>query len=187
MTDHERAFLALVALGYFSVDAEGRIWRHREFVGGSRTGGQSYSRARQPTRAESSRSSYPKVMFQGPTGRVGIYAHRIVWMVANQEDIPDGMEVNHKDGNKMNAHPLNLELVTHAGNTLHSFRELGQKVKEQRGVKNTSAKLDEAKVLEIRSLCADRKLSQTVIAQMFGVTQRTVSEIHLRKTWRHVP
>jgi hypothetical protein len=37
------------------------------------------------------------------------------------------MEVNHKDGNRANNQPSNLELVTSSENKMHSYRVLGHK------------------------------------------------------------
>lgn len=186
MTDEEKDFLAQVALGWFSVDQEGRIWRHVRFVG-SRVGNPSRPEPVQIERAERSFSKYPKVMFWTLEGRKAVYAHRIVWMILNHEDIPLGMEINHKDGQKNHNHPDNLELLTHSQNILHSFQVLGQKVKDQRGSKNTSAKLTEAQVLEIRSLWDQHRTTQTEIGRRFGLSQVSVSEIVLRKTWKHLP
>lgn len=39
---------------------------------------------------------------------------------------PEGKEVSHKDGNKMNNHWTNLEYLTHAENIAKSFREHGR-------------------------------------------------------------
>ena len=190
MKQNEQAFLILKGLGYFHVDSEGQIWRHIKLMAGGRAGGKPQPIfLKAPEKADTSEAgptSYRKVMFTFEAKRHAIYAHRIVWMTANARPIPEGMEINHKDGNKRNNHPANLELVTHSENTLHSFRELAQKSKPQRGSKNTSSKLTEEKVLLIRDLCAKKELTQGAIAAMFGVSQRTVSEIHLRKTWSHV-
>lgn len=39
------------------------------------------------------------------------YLHRIIWMVANQAEIPDGYHIHHIDGNKQNNSIYNLELL----------------------------------------------------------------------------
>lgn len=50
--------------------------------------------------------------------------HRLV-VKAFISDIPDRMEVNHKDGNKLNNRVENLEIVTHKRNMEHSRYVLG--------------------------------------------------------------
>ena len=37
--------------------------------------------------------------------------HRLVWMMMTGEPIPEGFDVHHFDGDKLNNHPDNLELV----------------------------------------------------------------------------
>lgn len=44
-------------------------------------------------------------------GKKHILLHRLVWMVANQCDIPKGYHIHHKDGNKQNNSIYNLELI----------------------------------------------------------------------------
>ena len=41
------------------------------------------------------------------------WVHRLIWMVANQCDIPEGYDVHHIDGNRQNNSIDNLELVEH--------------------------------------------------------------------------
>lgn len=47
------------------------------------------------------------------------YIHRLV-AEAVYGPCPEGYEVNHKDGNKLNNHPSNLEYITHAENIQHA-------------------------------------------------------------------
>ncbi len=55
-----------------------------------------------------------------------------------------------------------------------------------RGEKAGLAKLTEIQVLEIRSLYASRKFSQSKLARMYNVVQSVISAITLRKTWKHI-
>ncbi len=191
MKEHEKEFLAQVAMGWFAVNAEtGVIWRLARAIGGSRSGADSYMKLIDAERAERSRShGHPKVMFTVVGGkRMQVYAHRIVWMVANHKDIPEGLEINHIDGEPANNHPKNLEVVTRQQNTLHAGQVLGVLgTKEQRGETNTAAKLTAEQVLSVRALCAGKTMAQTKIAELFGVKQSTISAIHLRKSWGHIP
>ena len=43
------------------------------------------------------------------------YLHRLVWTAFNG-NIPDGMEIDHSDGNRQNCAKFNLKLVTHKQN-----------------------------------------------------------------------
>ena len=43
--------------------------------------------------------------------RDGVRLHRVVWSAANGREIPDGFHVHHKDHDRSNNHPDNLELV----------------------------------------------------------------------------
>jgi len=70
-----------------------------------------------PQRADCiSSTGYSKVSF----GRNSISAHRLVWIVFNGK-IPNGMEINHKNGIKHDNHLTNLELVTRGGNIKHAY------------------------------------------------------------------
>ena len=188
MTDAETAFMCQVAMGTFSIDENGRIWRHRRMFG-SRSGNKSVSRPIQTSRAEKSESqNHLRVMFTHNEKRMAVYAHRAVWMFLNKQEIPDGMEINHKDGNPRNNHPGNLEIVTRQQNTLHAGRVLGVLgKKEQYGEKNSSAKLKPEDVLVIRSMWDQRQMTQGAMARHYGVSQVTINSICLRKTWAHLP
>jgi len=53
------------------------------------------------------------------------------------------------------------------------------------GERNGASKLTDVEVMSIRRLL-QKGLTQQAIAERFGVTQRTISDIKLRKKWRHV-
>lgn len=184
MTDAERRFLSYVALGWFSVDSEGRIWRHRQVVRGSQVNYPPSFAVDPPVRADTGRSkNYLRVQFTDEGQRFRAYAHRIVWMVSNGADIPDLMEVNHKDGVGSNNRPPNLEILTKSGNALHALHELGKLANRNL----PGAKLTAEQVLEIRDLRDQRVLTRGQIAAMYGVSEKTVRNIDTRAMWSHLP
>lgn len=186
MTENERAFLAYMALGWFSVDRKGQIWRHYQYKGG---GIRSQKKLEAPIRAErgaSARDGYLRVMFTTETGqRRQVAAHRIVWMVHNSSPIPKGFELNHKDGIKQNNHPVNLELVTRSENTLHAIYTLGKIHPAPRAM--PGAKLTEEQVYQIRNLWKERAMSQPEMAKRFGVSVVSIQGVIYRRTWKHLP
>ncbi len=69
---------------------------------------------------------------------------------------PTGKQINHKDGNKLNNSPDNLEWVTCAENHAHRRKVLGE---NNKGTRNGNAKLTEQQVIDIRRLWDERKYS----------------------------
>ena len=185
MTDAEMAFLAQLAIGVFSIDQQGQIWRHRFLKAGSKIGTPPVERDMPKRRAETTATKdHLRVQLQVRGEKIMVYAHRLVWMVANQSDISTGLEINHKDGNPTNNNPANLELVTHRGNAIHAMRVLGKMKRE--GVHNASAKLTEDQAREIRYLAENNILPQRLIGLQFGVRTKTVQDILYRSTWKHL-
>ena len=54
------------------------------------------------------------------------YLHRIIWMVANECDIPEGYDIHHIDGNKLNNNFKNLELIGHSEHNKHKKKKVGK-------------------------------------------------------------
>jgi hypothetical protein len=92
-----------------------------------------------------------------------------------------GAQVNHKDGNKQNNLPSNLEWVTLRENCKHRCRELGLGV----GEKNGQAKISEAQVKEIRFLYENGKKNAEIVA-LLGVSLHAVKKVLNGKTWKHL-
>jgi hypothetical protein len=104
--------------------------------------------------------------------------HRLV-AAAFLAVIPEGWEVNHKDGNKHNNHLENLEIVTPEQNRLHAKRH----GLIRRGERNPRAKLTESQVRDIRRRRAEGE-SVTLLARRYEVCERAVYLICRRETWR---
>ncbi len=95
---------------------------------------------------------------------------------------PDGMQVNHLDGNKLNPRPENLEYVTPKENVRHASRT-GLLA---RGEKRGGAKLNPEKVMQIRRLHYEGA-SPRQLRTRFGVCRSTIVSIVRGEKWRHVP
>jgi len=127
---------------------------------------------------------YQKVGLQQNGLRKQFLVHRLV-AAAFIGPCPDGKQVNHLDGDKLNNQPSNLEYVTPSQNTLHAY-ETGLK-KAIRGTEHHSSKLSEADVLEIRATYAAGGITQRKLADSFGVGHKQISKIILRQRWAHLP
>lgn len=112
-------------------------------------------------------------------------AHRMVWEGFNGP-IPEGMQINHINGNKADNRLSNLEICTPSENTLHAVHVLKRawtKPPHVPGEKNGRAKLSASDVEKIKELRATG-LSQQKIADQFGVDQTNISSILRGASWR---
>lgn len=109
-------------------------------------------------------------------------AHRIVWR-AMFGLIPSGLEPNHRNGDRGDNRPVNLELLTKGENLAHAYRELGRV--RMTGERNGRSVLSVSQVCAIRSRRAAGE-GCSALAREFGVTRRTVRLIGLGLAWREV-
>lgn len=97
---------------------------------------------------------------------------------------PEGKpQINHKDGNKLNNFPDNLEWTNQSENMLHAYRVLGHK--HSCGEKHYQAKLSDKEVLEIVRLHS-AGVKTCVIARIFNIDDATVYCIVTGRNWTHV-
>lgn len=105
--------------------------------------------------------------------------HRLVYETFKGE-IPEGLEINHIDGNKSNNHLSNLEMVTAHENMLHAVHVLGR----HRGENSHRSKLTKDDIPNIRELAKVKSLVS--IAKLYNVSDTTINYIVNNKTWTHI-
>ena len=108
------------------------------------------------------------------------FIHRLVALTfIGQPSSPD-LVVNHKDGNKLNNTPENLEWVTHRENSQHYWQNLATDrliKKEENRLKKL--KLQEEKELNHKIICIETK--QIFKNQIEAATKFNVSKAHIYK------
>jgi hypothetical protein len=110
-----------------------------------------------------------------------VRAHHVAFLVANGH--PHGSRVlRHTCDTPRCVNPRHLIPGSIADNSRDALERGLYRV----GARHPMAKLSETEVRQIRALHA-RGVSQTELAQVFPVNQRSISNIVLRKTWKHLP
>jgi len=110
-------------------------------------------------------------------------AHRIAWLIDHpQETIPPGLLVRHRCDNPPCVRPLHLELGTYGDNMRDMYERGRAKVGELHG----QAKLTDADVLAMRLEYAEEGTAMRELARRFNVTDMTVRDVLLGRSWRHV-
>ena len=115
-----------VETGELEIDAEGRIWRVAKRHG-NQSGTQVLPVERR--RAERHLADYRRGTDRGylvvrrkraDQREIATGAHRLVWLHFHGP-IPEGLEINHRNGDKQDNRPDNLQLVTTAENAAHAY------------------------------------------------------------------
>lgn len=125
---------------------------------------------------------YPAVVLSDKNVRRRVFVHVLV-AEAFLGPRPEGLQINHKDGDKRNSHASNIEYVTPSENMRHALRN-GLRVPPQ-GEQCAHAKLTVTQVVEIRELAAT--LTYPEIARRFGIDRARVSRICRGELWPSAP
>ena len=127
-------------------------------------------------------SGYLRVSLSKQSRSKYLYVHHLV-ATAFWGERPEGMDVNHIDGNKLNNAADNLEYCTRTENMEHA-RKLG--LHDNRGERQWNSKLNETIVRQLRIADSGCGILDEVIA-VSGINRRTIMDVIERKTWRHIP
>lgn len=110
-------------------------------------------------------------------------AHRVVLRLAGF-GIPAGMRALHHCDNPPCCNPAHIYVGTPKANALD--REVRGRSNRRRGETHGNAKITDAIVRLIRSQHPWNRGTGRVLAAQFGISEFVVSQVHLRRTWKHV-
>ena len=111
------------------------------------------------------------------------FVHKLVAFAFIGSPLLPSLEINHKDGDKWNNIPSNLEWVTRSENARHAF-SIG--LRSAVGSRNNHSKLDEEKVAEIRRLYPSGTWTHVSLAKRYGVSATAVYHVLKGDRWSHV-
>lgn len=112
-----------------------------------------------------------------------LYVHKCV-AEAFLGPCPEGMQVNHKDGDKWNNVPENLEYVTPKANTRHAMARGLRRYRY--GEEHQNSTITEDVVREIRRLYRTTRLSCREIGDRFGLKYNHAWAIATGRSWKRV-
>ena len=123
-------------------------------------------------------TGYGKITYE----RKCMTAHRLSY-IYHKGDIPPEMFVCHVCDNPKCINPDHPFIGTAKDNSRDMVKK-GRHVSHL-GENNQCSRLTENQVIEIRRLCSEG-VKQIEIGKMFGIDQCHVSDIKLRKLWKHI-
>lgn len=115
--------------------------------------------------------------------RASYARHRLVMLCFKPIEDAEKMQVNHKDGNKLNNRLDNLEWCTNRENQLHAHK-IGL-CKDMKGEKNPFSKLDEEKVKIIIQRLLDNVYVEDICRE-FSISRSTVYSIRAHRNWKYL-
>lgn len=111
------------------------------------------------------------------------FRHRLVMICFNFIDNYQELQVNHKDGNKLNNTLNNLEWCTNSENHIHAL-QLGLAI-PLKGEDNPASKLKEAQVIDIIQDLLNH-VPYSVICKKYNCSKSTISAIKNKRNWTYL-
>ena len=122
-------------------------------------------------------NGYLRVLVKTASGFKDAYVHQMVCEAFHGPKPTADHQVNHRNRDRSDNRPENLEWVRSAENLSHRVLAHGEG--------HGSAKLTDEQVLAIKSLSSSGQ-GPSQIARSTGHNRRTISDICNGKTWRHL-
>lgn len=122
-----------------------------------------------------------------PTANKDGYCRQHRWVAWNAGKLKSlDMIVHHKNGDKSDNRPSNLEALTKSQHVI--IHKKGKPGRDMRGEKNSRVILTEADVHLIRWLKKEFKSFFTAkeVGEIFGVVRGTIYDIWKKKSWKHI-
>jgi hypothetical protein len=149
------AIKAQINQGMLRITPKGEIWKLAAISGGKK------KISITPKRAECKlKNGYLGITVCMNGRQFLLLAHRAVWTILVGR-IPGGMDINHKDGNKRNNDPKNMEVVTRSENLYHAVRTGLKPYNRIVPVVSMEAKRLRAAGLSYSQIAKQLKVSQT--------------------------
>lgn len=108
------------------------------------------------------------------------HAHKASYLI-HIGQIPEGMQINHLCNNRECSNPTHI----YAGTQQENMRDKIESNHQAKGSKNGNSKLDETKVMKIKTLLNSGK-DIKFISDIFNVTPTQIYNIKKNKQWKHV-
>ena len=129
-----------------------------------------------------SKSGYERVVLSDRGKVKGWGVHRLV-LTAFTRPQPQSIDCRHLDGNRRQNTLANLAWGTRSENVADTRRHGTIAM----GSSNGATTLTEYDVICIKTELKNNELTQSALAERYGVCQQTISNISRRRTWSHVP
>ena len=112
--------------------------------------------------------------------------HRLLLIAFNPIENMENMQVNHKDGNKLNNNLSNLEWVTCEENLKHARENNLNNIFGAKGEKHPNRRISEKEAKEIIKLNKEGYIKSEILIKVPNSTKNIINSIIHNRTWKHL-